>query len=365
LSAPSLSQFQGVSRSADFPPVSWQLKVVTALADRYAKPVPPLAGTMVLSRDALSMPPDLPPFCLEGFDAVLSSRTTPEEWQRTLVLRDHPGFLKGLSRYGALIPDYFSNNIILNKVVTEAWRFEILVYCLHLYDTRDPDDPRSGLTVANLQRICARQQCASRGRVLAILGIMRLGGYLRRITSPRDSRVVQLEPSERFVAIVEGWNRRIFEIIDAIAPDGELAHHHAIHPRFGWEMRRRGAEAVLAGWKMLDPFPEVNHFVQRDGGWMLLLTCAAKALEESGGRVIAPVSLDLKAFGARFGVSRSHLRRVLESGYAEGLLDAPPRNGADIRLSGKLVASFLACMASELGFYRGHALGVREKYRCT
>jgi hypothetical protein len=296
------------------------------------------------------------PFRLDGFDAELSSRTTAEEWQRILVLRNHPDFLKGLARYGELIPDYFSNNIILNRVVTEAWRFEMLVYCLHLYDTRDPVDPRSGLTVANLQRICARQQCASRGRVLAILGIMRLGGYLRRIKSARDSRVVQLEPSEGFVGVVEGWNRRIFEIIDAIAPEGELARRHAVHPRFGWEMRRRGAEAVLAGWKLLDPFPEVNHFVSRDGGWMLLLTCVAKALEQGGRRDIASVSLDLKIFGARFGVSRSHLRRVLESAFAEGLLDAPPRNGADIRLSGKLVASFLACMASELGFYRGHAL---------
>ncbi len=301
------------------------------------------------------------PFRLDGFDAELASRTSPEEWQRIFVLRNHPGFLNGLVRYGELIPEYFSNNIILNKVVTEAWRFEMLVYCLHLYDTRDPEDPRSGLTVANLQRICARQQCASRGRVLAILGIMRLGGYLRRIKSPRDSRVVQLEPSEGFIAVVEGWNRRIFEIIDAIAPDGELAHRHAIHPRFGWDMRRRGAEAVLAGWKMLDPFPEVNHFVQRDGGWMLLLTCVAKALEESGGSAIAPVTIDLKTFGARFGVSRSHLRRLLEAAYAEGLLDAPPRNGADIRLSGKLAASFLACMASELGFYRGHALGVKAE----
>ncbi len=298
------------------------------------------------------------PFCLDGFDAVLSSRTTPGAWRRILVLRDHPNFLNGLARYGELVPDYFSNNIILNKVVTEAWRFEILVYCLYLYDTRDPDDPRSGLTVANLQRICARQQCASRGRVLAILGIMRLGGYLRRIKSPLDSRVVQLEPSEGFVGVVEGWNRRIFQIIDAIAPEGELAHCHATRPRFGWDMRRRGAEAVLAGWKMLDPFPEVNHFVSRDGGWMLLLTCVAKALEPSGGREIAPVSLDLKTFGARFGVSRSHLRRLLEAAYAEGLLDGPPRNGADIRLSAQLVASFLGCMASELGFYRGHALGV-------
>ncbi len=280
---------------------------------------------------------------------------SPEEWKRIVAFREQPTVLLGLPRYGALMPDYFSDNVILNKVVTEVWRFEMLVYLLYLFDTRNPDDPRSGLTVANLQKLCAQQNCASRGRVLAILGIMRLGGYLRRIKSPRDSRVVLLEPSERFVEIVEGWNHRIFQIIDAVVPEDALAARHGAHPRMSWEMRTRGAESLLGGWKLLDPFPEVNHFVSRDGGWMLLLTCVAKALAQDNG-VIRPVSLELQSFGARFGVSRSHLRRLLESAWEARLLDAPPRNGADIRLSPALVAAFLTCMASELAFYQRHAV---------
>lgn len=295
-------------------------------------------------------------FDYAGYDADLSRRTTPEDWRRILVLRDHPDFLQALTRYSELIPPYFSDNVVLNKVVTEAWRFEMLVYALYLADTRDPDNPRSGLTVSNLQKICRQQRCASPGRVFAIIGIMRLGGYLRRIKSTRDSRVVQLEPTEAFMAIVEGWNQRILQIIDAVIPEGRLAGQHVANPRFGREMRSRGALGLLGGFKLLAPFPEVDHFVSRDGGWMLLLTCVAKAMESGGGERLAPVSLDLSTFGARFGVSRSHLRRLLESAHAEGLLDAPPSNGSHIVLSPKLVASFLACMASELEFYRAHAL---------
>lgn len=295
-------------------------------------------------------------FSLSDFDTEISRRTSEKEWQRILLLRNHPDFLKGLTQYAALIPDYFADNIILNKIVTEAWRFEMLVYTLYLYDCRDPDDAKSGLTLSNLQKICARQKCASAGRVLAILGIMGIGGYLHRKKSTLDSRIVYLEPSEKFIAIVEGWNRHIFSIIDAIVPDDQLADAHATHPRFGWEMRRRGAETLLDGWKLLDPFPEVSHFVTKDGGWMLLLTCVAQALSNSAGRSIEPVSLNLSTFGARFGVSRSHLRRLLESAHAAGLLEAPPKNGAHIQLSPRLVASFLTCMASELGNYRLWAL---------
>ena len=55
-----------------------------------------------------------------------------------MELRNHPQFMRALFTYDARMPDYFSHNTILNKVVTEAWRFEMLVYTLHLYDTRDP-----------------------------------------------------------------------------------------------------------------------------------------------------------------------------------------------------------------------------------
>lgn len=299
-------------------------------------------------------------FSLDCFDGELARRMSPLEWQRIRTLRDHPGFLDGLARYGALMPDYFSDNIMLNRVVTEAWRFEMLVYTLHLHDQRDPGDPRSGLTIANLQRLCAAQKCASRGRVLAILGIMTVAGYLRRSKPTGDGRVVLLEPSAAFIDIVEGWNHRILAIGDAIVADDPLAPWHAAHPRFGWEMRRLGAEGLLRGWKLLAPFPEVNHFVSRDGGWMLLLSCVAETMRLGGRDSLVPLSIDLKAFGARFGVSRSHLRRLLESAYAAGLLDAPPRNGAHIVLSPVLVASFLACMASELDYYRGHALTTRD-----
>ena len=303
-----------------------------------------------------ALPAEFVPFDIADFDAEISARATPEEWRRILNFRDAPGFKYALPKYHELMLGYYSGNMMLNKVVTEAWRFEMLVYTLHLYDMRDPENPRSGLTLSNLEKMCAAQKCASPGRVRTIVGIMWLGGFLKRNKSKRDSRVVHFEPSKNFIDIVEGWNNRIFQTIDAVFPEDRLAASHLSHPRFGWEMRNGGARGLLAGWKMLDPFPEVFHFVSADGGWMLLLHCAHEALRLGGGTHIAPVSVDLATFGPRFGVSRSHLRRLLEAAHKAGLLSEPPRNGSHIVLAPKLLASYLTCMASELDYFRGHAL---------
>jgi hypothetical protein len=300
-------------------------------------------------------------FSIDCFDATLRARAGETEWARLSDMRDRPDFLNALKAYSRLMQPFFANKIILNKIVTEAWRFEMLVYTLYLYDCRDLDDPRSGLTVSNLERVCSMMNCASPGRVRAILGIMRLGGYLRRIRSEDDSRVVQLEPTAQFIDIVEGWNNRIFQISDSVFAKDGLADTHRQNSRLGWEMRGRGCEAVMAGWKLLDPFPEVYHFVSSDGGWMLLLHCAAVALRLGDDKVIMPVSVDLKTFGAKYGVSRSHLRRLLESAYKVGLLRAPPRNGSNIILTKELLASYLSCMAAEISFYRSHGIKGRSE----
>lgn len=288
-------------------------------------------------------------FSIDCLDAQLQQRMSPQEWRRILAFRNHPNFLNALNRYNELIPAYFADNSILNKVVTEAWRFQMLVYTLYLHDTAVPSDPRSGLTLGRLQQICVQQGIASSGRVLAIVGIMQLGGFLKRKRSQLDSRVVHLQPSDAFIAIVEGWNRRICEIVDAVVPEHQLAISHQSHPSFGRRIRRKAAETMLAGWKILDPFPEVMHFLARDAAWMLLLRATTMTLAQSRHGEIHPVSIDLESFGHRFGVSRSHFRRVLDTAFEAGLLNAPPRNGNHILLAPELIASYLTCMASELG----------------
>ena len=299
------------------------------------------------------------PFQIDAFDAEISARMASNEWSRILGFRNAPYFSAALPKYHQLIGTYFSGSVMLNKVVTEAWRFEMLVYALYLYEQRHPAQPRSGLTLSNLEKLCAQQKCASPGRVRAIVGIMWLGGFLNRQKSRTDSRIVQFEPTKKFIGIVEGWNDRIFKTIDTVFPDGNLAQFGLEHPQFGTEMRIRGALGLLKGWKLLDPFPEVNHFLARDGGWMLLLHCAYESLRLGHGTRIVPVGVDLAAFGARYGVSRSHLRRVLESAYEKQLLTEAPRNGSHIALAPKTLASYLSCMASELDYFRGHGLAAK------
>jgi hypothetical protein len=288
-------------------------------------------------------------------DTLFASRTTAEDWARILTFRSRPHFLDGVRRHAGVMAPFFAHNLILNKVVAEVWRFQMLVVMLYLDATRDAQDPRTGLTLANMQKHCAQLELASPGRIYAFLNIMKLGGYIRSERSSLDSRVVHMMPTAQFMETVEEWNANIFESIDAAHPQAGLVAKSAQHPALGLGMRTSGAEGLIAGWKPLDPFPEANLFAGVDGGWLLMEHIVAAALQEPGGVRITPVTLNMSAVGKQFGGSRSNLRRLLESAYELGLLDAPPEGGRNVIFSSLMVCSFITFIASFLSYFEDHS----------
>lgn len=288
---------------------------------------------------------------IRAHDALFATRTTPEDWARIAEFRDRPAFLDGIRQHEGAMQPFFAHNLILNRVVTEAWRFQILVFTLYLHNMLDHADPRSGLTVSNLQKICAQKQLASAGRAYAFLNIMKVGGYLASARSTVDSRVVRLEPTPRFMAIVEEWNDHIFASIDATTPAPSLLAARARYPDLGRGMRTSGAQGMLDGWLPLEPWPETVHFISTDGGWLLIEYLVLCSMRSGTVVDVEPVSLDLRSTASRFGGSRSNLLRLLESGHELGLLDAPPRGGKQIILSSRMICSFLGFMASYLGYF--------------
>lgn len=293
---------------------------------------------------------------ITAYDALFSSRTTAEDWARIVNFRSRPHFLDGVRRHQGVMAPFFAHNLILNKVVAEVWRFQMLVIMLYLDASRDPADPRSGLTLANMQNQCAQLGLASPGRVFAFVNIMKLGRYLSSARSLLDNRVIHLHPTTQFLATVEEWNGKIFASIDAAHPEAKLVARAAQYPTLGLGMRTSGAEGLIAGWKPLDPFPEAFHFAAVDGGWLLMEHIVAAALQEPTTVRITPVKLNMSAMSQQFGGSRSNLRRLLESGYELGLLDSPPNGGANVVFSARMTCSFITFIASFLSYFEDHSV---------
>lgn len=295
------------------------------------------------------------PIALDAHDGLFASRMSAEEWQRIVDFRSRPRFLEGVRAFVGVARLLVTNNLILNKVALEAWRFQMVAVALYLHEARDVSDPRSGLTFANMAKACASIKLASNGRVFALLNLMKLGGYLKSERSSLDSRVVYLEPTSLFMAKVEDWTDGIFAAVDTVVPEGRLVERRAATFELGAQMRSSVAESLLDGWEPLASFPEVALFAGTDGGWLLIEAIVAEWLRHPDGLLHAePVSINLRSFASDAGGSRSNLRRLLENAFEQGLLTAPPRGGANIILSPLMLCAFLTFVAHYLSYLQSH-----------
>jgi hypothetical protein len=294
-------------------------------------------------------------FDISRHDALFASRMTANEWQRILAFRNLPDFLAGIRTHeGAMLP-FFTRDRFINKLATEEWRFQMIVFTLYLHETRIEGDPRTGLSVSNFQRVTKSLKLASAGRAYAFLNIMKLAGYLSSDRDSIDARVIRLAPTPLFLGIVEEWNNNIFAAIDAADPESQLLQLSQRHPDLGRKMRTSGAEEILDGWVAMAPFPEVHHFAAADGGWMLMESIISASLHGTPPTSIESASLNLRECAHSFGGSRTNLKRLLDRAYDLGLLDFPAREGAPIRFSSVMICSFLTFMASFLGTFQRHS----------
>jgi hypothetical protein len=289
-------------------------------------------------------------FDITAHDDTLAGRMSTFEWSRIRDFRSLPKFLdlaRQEDQFGA--PEFAQLHAVM-VMVGEQWRFQMAVHAVHLIDTRTPDDAGSGLTIGNLQRRCTKLDLASPGRVKAFLGTLTTRGLLTPAQSLQDRRIIHLEPSPIFLAIVDHAMNTIIGLVDAVDTNAKLAQHNAVHPTFGKEMRRIGTERLIAGWNPEQAFPEVHGFSTREGGWMLLCHCVAIVLRN--GTRSTPVSVALDIVANETGGSRSNLRKILYEAYDQDLLEASPQNGTHILLSETLLCSFFAYLASYYAHYR-------------
>lgn len=295
------------------------------------------------------------PVDLTAHDAWFAAHTDATDWARIVAFRARPRFLDGVRRYSGAMQPFFAQSTILNKVVVEAWRFQMLVFTLWLHETHDADAPRSGLTLANLTRVCAAMNLASAGRVFAFVQLMRVGRFLEVAPPGRDARIVRFVPTARFMAIVEEWNAQVFAAIDAANGDDRLTAAASAHPGLGTAMRTRGAQGLLDGWDPLAAFPEFAVFAGCDGGIQLMEHVTLSAVGDDGIVRTGPVALNLRAQARGFGGSRTHLLRLLDRAEAAGMLDGPHHHGSEVRFTERTLCAFLGFIASFLSNFERHA----------
>jgi MarR family len=272
----------------------------------------------------------------------------PLSAEAVAALRTHPLLPNAVCvAAGALVAIARRPPVIIN----DLGRLVIGNLALYLHYSRDPADPSSGLSAGRLKALCAGQKVCSKGRVIAVLALMRDSGDLIPAPYQVDQRMRLLVPSEKLINACRQYWEAIFrgaamviprrsDAVAALQSEDVLA---AFLQVFGGYF--------CAGMRMFKLGAGLTSFAQRNAALAILLCLLVASERNSGTGSPVTVRISIAELARRFGVSRPQVVRVLDKAVEASLVHRSAPDGLEITVLPRLrsvtedfyVTAFLLC----------------------
>ena len=186
-------------------------------------------------------------------------------------LRAHPGFPNAIRTFGSGMLALYRGNRLLNMLINDRGRMVIGYLSLYLHEGGAPDGRGSGFGVGQLKALCAAAGLASPGRTAAMLALMRMSGHIASASAAEDKRRHILVPTEKLRAAHRDRWECVVAGLREVRPDAAAAFN-LDDPEFVAAYVRVTADHFLAGFRLIEFAPDMELFLDRNAGLMVLFT---------------------------------------------------------------------------------------------
>ncbi|MBZ9741326.1 MULTISPECIES: helix-turn-helix domain-containing protein [unclassified Mesorhizobium] len=243
----------------------------------------------------------------------------------------HPAFAEARAVWIEGMLGLYENNPFLSRLLAATQRSAVFFNTLVLDAAHDPTDRSTWPTIALVQEVMAPYGVSSRRNIETIVARFVETGFLSRHEVAADRRVRLLVPTEKMVAHDLDWVRVYYSPLAAMFPGCGYAPPMRRDPIFRTAVRRASSPGLGDAVKLLANNPAITFIMNRDAGMMVLIKLVQT------GAAAGPAPLDFSDLAKRFGISRTHVRRLLRDAEQEGLLGL---SKASVTLEPRLVAAF-------------------------
>lgn len=233
----------------------------------------------------------------------------------------HPRFDETMRAVTARALGVYDAEPLMQGALRDVGRYIAGLMALHLHAT-------GGLSLARLRAVCTEVGITGRGRAMAILMMLRMIGYVSQVERPGDGRVKLYVPAPAMEAAFRERSRVDLVALAIMEPDLAPVIARFDEP-VGFEAFARCAgEALLLALGEGRPMkPGINLFSARAAGVVILYHLILGAGADDSFPPSRPIRASINHLAERFGVSRTHVMRLLRAAEADGFLRRAPEAG--------------------------------------
>lgn len=233
-----------------------------------------------------------------------------------------PHFASARRAYVREILGIYEHDPYLNRLLNEAGRGVVSFSLLCLHAAFIEDLPTTWPTMRRLQERMALFGVSSARRVNDIVARFIGEGFITARAAPSDRRARILEPTAKLIEHDLDWLRAHYVPLEILFPSPGYTQPLKRDPAYRKAHRVVGSQMAAHGAKIMNMSPAVMLFMTRDAGIMILFKLIEAASAEAG---TDEPHLSQTDIGDRFGVSRTHVRKVLKDAEDAGLVETRGR----------------------------------------
>jgi DNA-binding MarR family transcriptional regulator len=256
----------------------------------------------------------------------------------------HPRFPITRSAQVEALLALYEHDAFLNRLLLQAGRRILFDVIMCLAARCNEADPSTWPTLRLITRSMADFNVASPRRIADLVTRFIKTGYLKQFSSPRDRRIRVLRPTERMIAYDRDWLVSHYVPLQVLFPDpgyGLVMQHNPVFQR---ALRSVAAGLFSHAAQVMARNPIITQFMLREAGMMIII----KLVQLVGPNQNAPREITYSDIGAQFGVSRTHVRKLLHAAEKNGLVRLTQNSGQHVQLTPKLIGAFDRFLADSM-----------------
>jgi hypothetical protein len=228
-----------------------------------------------------------------------------------------------------------------------------------LYTRYDEADRATWPTPGLVADSMAELGIASASRVHDLVSRLVKTGYVEARAAPQDRRVRILMPTPKMIAQDQDFLVSHHLPLQVLYPEPGYALIMTRDPVFQLKQRLVSRDLFALGAQIVAGNPIMLLFQGRDAGVMILI----KLIQLAGGKGDAgPLEVSYSDLGGRFGVSRTHVRKLLVDAEELDLVRLTKAGGQSVELKPQLLQAFDRLVAEAMsGFDLCYQLALRAE----
>ncbi|HMK79068.1 MAG TPA: hypothetical protein VK438_05430 [Xanthobacteraceae bacterium] len=246
----------------------------------------------------------------------------------------------------------YDGNPFLVRLLIESGRFFVFQLAAVLEAAEDPARRETWFTTSRLKQEIALFGFASDRQVDHLVRRLCAVGFLEHRQSPADRRVRRLATTAKLRAHFGAWLAAHYAPLATLYPQHDYGPVFDQDPAFHALHCRTGQPFNPAAARLMASLPDIMLFFSRAAG-SLVMSALLQAAMESDEREAGVPYADA---ADRFGVSRTHVRGLMEAAQAAGLVRLVGRGGRRVEILPRFWASHDRGMA--VGMYLHDAVNL-------